>query len=185
VGVENDEADRDRDGDTDADLRGEPAEIVDRDGAVQEEAEEVADEQQVSCDESARAEATAVGAERQDQRQRDERDCPVAAKSDAESECRDHRNGDQQHRDELTPRGWVEYPEACDHADDRAEQHSDHQELVIGNADLGRLGGRQRHAIGRDLQGVGEMHEQGLRAEDGRDREHALEGHAQAVQTGV
>ena len=76
-------------------------------------------------------------------------------------------------------------PKLDEHPDDRADQHGDHQEPVVGRRHLGCLRGGQPGAVRLDLQGVREVHEDQLGLEDHRDGQHALQRHAEPVEAGV
>jgi hypothetical protein len=69
AGVEESEPHGEGDGQADADLGGDPAQVAHGDGAMKEETEEVADEQQYPADEAPRAETPEVGADGQDDRE--------------------------------------------------------------------------------------------------------------------
>jgi hypothetical protein len=76
-------------------------------------------------------------------------------------------------------------PTLAKHSDDRADNHGDREERVVGQRHFGRLGGGQLGAVRLDLPGVREMHEQPLGREDNRDGQDGLHGYAEPVEAGV
>jgi hypothetical protein len=153
-----------------AEQSGEPADIAQTDLGMQEEAEETTVEHDQADGDAAWAEASYVNGRREQHDEPRERRDAVGPERDADCHRAEHRDREEQRRDDLRARSRVADDGAGHHRDYRRDQHRDDQQGVVAGLDHGR-----RTGVRWQLQRTGQLHEGVRQADSGPDPEYALQ----------